>query len=399
MAIEQDVVSAVSTNDSNRLVIANTDSKYKDFECDISNFEINKSDPQWYNYFLCGLKGMLEDMKLDKVKGLTCMVDGTVPPSAGLSSSSALVCCSALLTMHANGHSLSKKDIADLCANCERYIGTQGGGMDQAISFMAQQGTAKLIEFNPLRSTDVQLPDGAVFVIANSCVELNKAATSDFNIRVVECRLASQIIAKSKGLNWKDFKRLGDVQKELGITLEDAVNVVQEVLHREPYTKQEVCGILGVSADELANTSLSPNTLKVETFKLHDRAVHVFSEANRVLQFKQVCDDKPTGAMEKLGQLMNDSHASCRDMYECSCPDLDNLVDICLQSGAIGSRLTGAGWGGCSVSMVPVNQVESFLVNVKDKYYSKSPARNAQIDTALFATQPGGGAAIYVMNL
>lgn len=56
---------------------------------------------------------------------------------------------------------------------------------------------AKLIDFNPLRSTDVKLPDGAVFVIANSCVEMNKAATSHFNIRVVECRIATKVRSSS----------------------------------------------------------------------------------------------------------------------------------------------------------------------------------------------------------
>lgn len=67
----------------------------------------------------------------------------------------------------------------------------------------------------------------------------------------------------------------------------------------------------------------------VTSFKLHDRATHVFSEANRVLQFKKICDMKPVDASEALGKLMNDSHASCRDLYECSCDDLDRLVSIC----------------------------------------------------------------------
>lgn len=80
--------------------------------------------------------------------------------------------------------------MSTIAAECERYIGTQGGGMDQAIAFLAERGSAQFIEWNPLRATPVTLPDGAVFVIANSLAEANKAATSDFNQRVVECRLA-----------------------------------------------------------------------------------------------------------------------------------------------------------------------------------------------------------------
>lgn len=70
-----------------------------------------------------------------------------------------------------------------------------------------------------------------------------------------------QIIAKAKGLKWQDFKRFADVQKALGLTLEDSVSIVKDILHCEPYTKQEVCGILGVTDEELAQTSLSANTL------------------------------------------------------------------------------------------------------------------------------------------
>ena len=70
-----------------------------------------------------------------------------------------------------------------------------------------------------------------------------------------------QIIAKAKGLKWQDFKRFADVQKSLGLTLEDSVSIVKDILHCKPYTKQEVCGILGVTDEELAQTSLSANTL------------------------------------------------------------------------------------------------------------------------------------------
>ena len=70
-----------------------------------------------------------------------------------------------------------------------------------------------------------------------------------------------QIIAKNKGLKWKDFKRLGHLQETLGVSLKDMDSLVKEIIHAEPYSKQEICDILGVTAEELAETSLSPNTL------------------------------------------------------------------------------------------------------------------------------------------
>ncbi len=128
--------------------------------------------------------------------GMDCMVDGRVPPRAGLSSSSALVVSAAICTMHANDIDLSRQALADLCAKAERFIGTQGGGMDQAIEILANRGAAKLIEFNPLVATDVALPDGAVFVVANSLAECNKAEGADYNARVAECRMAAKVASQ-----------------------------------------------------------------------------------------------------------------------------------------------------------------------------------------------------------
>ncbi|XP_051653205.1 N-acetylgalactosamine kinase isoform X3 [Manacus candei] len=363
MAIEQDILIAAEPVQTQVVQLANTNSSYLDFSTSVNNIQINKTKPQWHNYFLCGLKGIQEHFGLNNPTGMNCLLDGTIPPSSGLSSSSALVCCAGLVTLRANGKTLSK---------------------------------AKLIEFNPLRATDVRLPSGAAFVIANSCVEMNKAATSHYNIRVMECRLATKLLSKSKGLDWKKMLRLHDVQTKLGVSLEEMLTIVEEVLHPEPYSTEEICKCLGISLEELHSQILSQNIQDVSTFKLYQRAKHVYSEAARVLEFQKICSKAPANALQLLGELMNQSHISCREMYECSCPELDRLVDICLQFGAIGSRLTGAGWGGCTVSMVPTDKLSMFLKNVKKSYYQTDGQRLAGENNSLFATKPGRGALVFV---
>ncbi|XP_020624383.1 N-acetylgalactosamine kinase-like [Orbicella faveolata] len=398
MAVEQDIVIAVAPNDQKTLNISNTFNDFQDFSTSCEYYKIDGKE--WYHYFLCGYKGLLDHMKITSPVGLNLVVDGTVPKSAGLSSSSALVCCSGLATVHANGLELSKHELAEVCTKCERYIGTEGGGMDQSISFLAEPGTAKHIEFDPIRAYDVTLPDGIVFVIANSLVEMKKSATAGthFNARVVECRLAAKVLAKESGLDWKSVRRLSEVQQGKEKSLDEMVQMVDSCLHSEPYTKEELCKFFELSEEELINQCMSPSTAGVNSFKLHDRAKHVYSEASRVLKFKNVCEEKPANAVQVLGGLMNESHDSCSKMYECSCEELDQLVNLCRQAGAVGSRLTGAGWGGCTVSLVPVDVIDDFMKKVHDGYYAADPEKLQRVSESLFVTQPGSGAAILKLN-
>lgn len=151
--------------------------------------------PAWYNYVLCGIKG-IRDAAAEQpctVRGMRIAVSGNIPTAAGLSSSSALVCAATLATSYANAtiRLLDARQLAAIAARSERHIGTEGGGMDQAIAFLARPGGAMFIDWQPLRATVVPLPPGVVFVIANSLAQSNKAdSASGYNRRVVECRLA-----------------------------------------------------------------------------------------------------------------------------------------------------------------------------------------------------------------
>nr|CDP93263.1 Bm13747, isoform c [Brugia malayi] len=285
-------------------------------------------------------------------------ITGTIPTGAGLSSSSSLVCAAALVTLALHtGRDfdiINKTEFAELCAEVERYVGVEGGGMDQAIEILANEGSAMLIDFNPLRFAPVTLPENALFAVIHSGEALNKAATSQYNERVVECRLAAQIIAKVCELeSWKEIRTLGEVAQRLQKTAQEMIVVVEEVLSDHVYTKDNALSLLGISNENFNQTILSANTQHMETFKLAQRAKHVYMEADRVRLFHEACK---SGNVEEMGKLMTESHNSCKELFECSCNKLDEVVENCLRNGALGARLTGAGWGGCAVALFDIKQ-------------------------------------------
>jgi galactokinase len=139
--------------------------------------------------------------------------------------------------------------------------------------------------------------------------------------------------------------------------------------------------------------------ITLPSFKLFQRAKHVFKESHLVEQFFNIARQSPhpNNLAPALGDLMNQSHYSCRDLFECSCSELDELTQLSRDSGALGARLTGAGWGGCTVSMVPSDKVDSFLAKIRAGYYNKRfpSLSDEQISEFLFATTPCPGAFVH----
>ncbi|KAK3029626.1 hypothetical protein RJ639_037943 [Escallonia herrerae] len=424
MAIRQDTIVAIRKRDAGEpdkaLRIANVNDKYAmcTYPADPEQ-DIDLKNHRWGHYFICGYKGFYEYAKsrgldVGEPVGLDVIVDGIVPTGSGLSSSAAFVCSSTIAIMAAADVNFPKKEIAQLTCVCERHIGTQSGGMDQAISVMAQPGFAELIDFNPIRATDVQLPAGGSFVIAHSLAESQKAVTAatNYNNRVVECRLAAIVLGIKLGLKPQEAiskaKTLSDVE---GLCVSfagshgssDPVVAIKELLNEEPYTAADIEKITEeklqlVFAD-------SPSSLDVlnaaKHFKLFQRASHVYSEAKRVYAFKDTVssDLREEDMLKKLGDLMNESHYSCSVLYECSCPELEELVNICRQNGALGARLTGAGWGGCAVALVKESIVPQFILNLKEQFYqarmNKGVINNNDLGLYVFASKPSSGAAIF----
>ncbi|KAL1372371.1 hypothetical protein HN51_002539 [Arachis hypogaea] len=422
MAIRQDTIVAIRKNESSKeLRIANVnDKKYSmcTYPAD-PNQQLDLKNHKWGHYFICGYKGFHDYAKAKGVNvgppvGLDVVIDGIVPTGSGLSSSAAFVCSSTIAIMAAFDANFPKKEIAQVTCDCERYVGTQSGGMDQAISVMAKTGFAELIDFNPIRATDVQLPAGGTFVIAHSLAESQKAVTAatNYNNRVVECRLASIVLGIKLGLNPKEamskVSTLSDVE---GLCVQfagkhnssDPVLAVKEYLKEEPYTAKEIEAITGEKLTSfLGGNAAYLEVLKVaKHYKLHQRAAHVYSEAKRVHAFKDVVSSNLSDEemLKKLGDLMNESHYSCSVLYECSCPELEELVKVSRENGALGARLTGAGWGGCAVALVKESIVPQYILNLKEHYFQKridkGVIKKDDLGLYLFASKPSSGAAIF----
>lgn len=424
MAIRQDTIIAIrkhgADESSKMLRIANVNDKYAMCTYPVDpDQEIDLKNHKWGHYFLCGYKGFYEFVKSKGVDigmplGLDVLVDGIVPTGSGLSSSAAFVCSATIAIMAVFNVNFPKKVIAQLTCDCERHIGTQSGGMDQAISIMAKSGFAELIDFNPIRANDVQLPSGGSFVIAHSLAESLKAVTAatNYNCRVVECRLAAIVLAIKLGTQPKEaiskVKTLSDVEglcKSFAGThgSSDPVLAVKELLKEEPYTAEEIEKITAESLPSIFRDSVSSLDVirAAKHYKLFQRASHVYAEAKRVHAFRDTVLSKLSDEdmLKRLGDLMNESHYSCSVLYECSCPELEELVKISRENGALGARLTGAGWGGCAVALVKESIVPQFILNLKEKFYQsridKGTISKNELGLFVFASKPSSGAAIF----
>jgi galactokinase len=388
--------------------------------------EVDNTVHDWSNYFRAGLKGAMEFLRKKngdsfKPQSMQVLLDGNVPAGGGLSSSAAFVCASALAVMKANGHDVSKRDLLDLAIVSERSVGVFSGGMDQAASIFSKRGFLLYCRFYPhFQEEHVPMlkadPD-VTFLVAQSFVTSDKAVTAPkhYNLRVVECTLATVVLAKlhdislnpdesSLGFCLRNFQQEYMMKKgSLDLSFEDQlnelINVAQEGLSQQSYTREEISSILGIDVHTLEKTYISKFPIDASHFLLRQRATHVLHEARRVLFFKNTLTNSKTldaATLEYLGSLMNETQHSCKNIYECSCSELDEICAIARRAGTYGSRLTGAGWGGCTVHLLPTEKVAAVTEALKKEYYLKRfpDITEEKLKEAIVISKPSQGSSV-----
>ncbi len=401
MAIERDILVAMKPVSGTRIRIWNTESKFPPREIPLE-FPIKPFEQgDWGNYVKAAVHGLLtEKLVTGDLRGFDAVYSGNIPDSAGLSSSAALVVVSALAFLRANGQTVDTVHLADVLARAERFVGTEGGGMDQAISLLGREHHALKTDFFPLRVKQVPLPDKYRFVVSHSMVRASKSANARnaYNRRVVECRLAAAIGARAIEQKYGTtirVNRLSDLNAGV-MKLEEAEvdDTIHEMLGEDPVSLNEVSSRLGVSKAAILRgyCTLADGSLFAEPpdgYILWKRYRHVVTEARRV---EQAVGALESGNMIRFGQLMNDSHTSCRDDYEVSCPELETLVHLGRKYHAVGSRLTGAGFGGCTVNLVSSAHTTKLLDGLKHEFYPLLSDTSQPLSSLLFATRATRGA-------
>ncbi|TGZ84175.1 Galactokinase [Ascodesmis nigricans] len=430
MAVEADLLLACRiTPDSSSITISNVlGDKFPQRTFVVpakgdGDLEIDATKLEWSNYFKSGYRGTLEFLRrnglpaADKPPGMQILVDGNVPSGGGLSSSAAFCVASALAAMVSMGvDSVDKKELVTLAIVAERYVGVNAGGMDQSASVLGEEGSACYISFDPeLDAEPVAFPKTKpepVFLIANTykTVEKHVTAPVNYNLRVVECTLAAQVLAKKLGVGKlrKDAGPLGsslkglidaystDKEKSLVEKYTEMLKIVEKELDTA-YTREQLSEILQVSVNDLIKQYMTKFPVRAETFNLKSRALHVFGEAARVVKFMEILKsgDNSSDVLQCLGALMNESQQSCKELFNCSCEELDELCRLARGSGSYGSRLTGAGWGGCSVHLVPEDKAEEVKAVLLKEYYGKLELSDLELEEAIVVTKPGSGSVLF----
>ncbi|XP_077359876.1 galactokinase [Festucalex cinctus] len=284
--------------------------------------------PYWANY----VRGVIHHYRAHPLPGFRAVVVSSVPLGAGLSSSASLEVALYTFLQQLKPDDGDKISKAVACQQAEQtHAGVPCGIMDQLVSVLGLEGHALLIDCRPLESIPVPLTDpGLVFLITNSNVK-HSLASSKYALRREQCENAAAILGKA--------------------SLRDA-------------TMKE----LEASRDHLGDVA-------------YRRARHVIGEISRTVRAAEYLKQ---GAYQEFGKVMVESHNSLRDLYEVSCKDLDDLVEAAMEvEGVFGSRMTGGGFGGCTITLLKWQVIDRTIQHVQERYGGSA---------TFYVATPSGGA-------
>ena len=343
MAIERCTIIAASPSAaSSATIFSNNMGATADFPLDPDVAPADKVE--WTSYVQGAISMSVK--KGAKAPGFNAVINSNVPLGGGLSSSASLEVAVATLMEELGGVSFGKVEKALMCQQVEHvYAKMACGIMDQFISALGEKDHAMLLDCRSQESKMIPLTDPSVSVlIANSNVK-HALTGSEYPERRASCEEAARRLG---------VKLLRDVDLET----------------------------LLASKDKLIDEENGDRLFK--------RAFHAVGEDVRTLK---MADALVAGDWETVGAQMYASHYSLRDDYEVSCPEIDVLVEIArnigMEGGVIGSRITGGGFGGCTVSLVKTDKVDEITRSLKEEYKNQVGK-----EATIFSTRPAQGARV-----
>jgi len=308
---------AIAARPDRKLVIRSEEFPGK-FEFDLDHLPPRRTG-NWCDYVL-GVATVLQQRGCE-LAGANLLAHGEVPIGAGLSSSAAIEVASALALLSLGETQLPLPEIAELCRQAENnFVGARVGIMDQFVSCMAKAGHAILLDCRSLEPTFVPIPAGLRLVVCNTMVK-HDLATGAYNTRRAECEEGVRYFAK----------------------LDPTIRALRDVS----------LVLLDEHARDLPAT-------------IWKRCCHVVRENQRTTDAARALAE---GDLGRMGELMRESHRSLRDLYEVSCRELDLMVEAAEGlPGFCGGRMTGGGFGGCTVNLVRQQSAAEFATQVAERY-------------------------------
>ena len=306
--------------------------------------EVDLDDPNiaarghWSDYPI-GVAVMLERAG-HRLRGAHLEIRGEVPIGSGLSSSAAIEVATSCALTAISGLEIDRRELALICQRAENeFVGARVGIMDQFVSLFGQAHKALLLDCRSLEFKLLPVPDNVRLIICNTMVK-HVLASSAYNERRAQCEAGVKHLQRAV----PHVKALRDVTRE---QLEQYGRDMPEVVYR--------------------------------------RCRHVITENERVLAAANALERRD---LKEFGTLMAESHRSLRDDYEVSSAELDLMVELAQPiEGVYGARMTGGGFGGCTVNLVAVEQRDEFRARVADGY-----ERAMKIKPEIYICTPSDGA-------